>query len=300
MLDERVSVLRADTYDPRRDLSPSDFDAWAGHHRRYLSTFVNRTLAFAPPKRLDPRRPHLYAQTFSDLSTRRHEALDSGTLLIRVEDIGRMRFTTRVPSDFVVTTFRDASAGEAVAQNRLAGLLRQWIRDARPAFVTFFSDVEDLVPDDPSLAPSGWGNALRDRLGLAPYKPSERASRVIDIAVFRYPLAKVPKMVGTRGSVLVHMPTVLDGGLLPSFCPSPGKLDSGYAVDLSDAEVTIPARELLHPPLHEVSVGELWRVGQVSIDPAQRLDRSRGWHLLCLRELADDEPYAEQTDGDIT
>jgi hypothetical protein len=160
----------------------------------------------------------------------------------------------------------------------------------RPTFAGFLEDVRDLFATG---AASGAVIAgLRDRFGLTHYDPREKGE--IPLAVFRYPIAAVPRL-GGRDHVPLVSPTVLESGSSAAFCPAPSATRFGSAVALVVA--SWPAREVVHLPFR-YDPEHLTLAGILDAPVPGNLAASRARHLRSLR-AAGASGYALSTDSDI-
>ncbi len=160
-------------------------------------------------------------------------------------------------------------------------------RGARPAFVAFKSEV------DADLRTPDWLPRLRNRLGLGHFAPAAGERKAF--ALMEYLVADVLdawNAVRARGAERPFAyPTVLDSKPSAFFFPSPGNVDSSFAVDLTQGAPGRPIREFLHlrityRPQHLARVGEL--VGPL---PAVKLAAKRDQHLAELRRMSAREDF---------
>lgn len=289
--------------------SHSTYTAWNAAHQAYLAEQIQRPgTGYGPAKVVDPNDPDECPETFRHIDpVSPFLRADSRLDLIRVEQIGFIAEKSgespdriKVLAQEVVASNRD---GNHDAYHGLADVLDEWARqaDSRPVFAGFWECVYDLFGQTPDEDAPDWADDLRDRIGLLHLNPGLRAQVSIDVLVFRYQVATVPKLrlpKPHRDSRPLVPPTVIDGPHSAAFCPAPRGELTGYTIDLG--QDTPPLRqEVLHPslafrPLH------VWRVGEIrrSIDEG-KLPEARAWHLEVVRDHAGREDYALGTDADL-
>jgi hypothetical protein len=162
----------------------------------------------------------------------------------------------------------------------------------------FLEDVEGLFGATPQDDPPGWADDLRDSLGLFHYDPGGR-NGALDILVFRFPVAAVPKLKGLgRDRKPLVPPTVLDNRPSSAFFPAPRASLTGHVIDLSGRSQSL-RREVLHPSV-AFEAKHLFRIGTVvrPVDPAT-LPVARGLHISMVRQASGRSDYAAGTDGDL-
>jgi hypothetical protein len=263
-----------------------------------------------PPRAVDPRDHVACPETFRQgISGSPFAAADRRLDLIRVEEL---RFVARfggATAERLRELARKRMAGHLGGgeQTELEDILGAWAFgiEVRPVFAAFWEDVRDLFGARAAADPPDWADALRDRLGLAHLDPGWRkapgdaARGSIEVLVFRYPVAVIPRLLGRRGVRPLVAPTVLDGAHSPAFCPAPpGDPGTGHTVDLG-ARSELPRREILHPTV-AFQATHVWRIGTIRrAIPHDILPVARGMHLVQIREANDRPDYATGTDGDL-
>jgi hypothetical protein len=308
-LDEGVNPFRYDSYaDVGGVKDHGDYGQWATVHGDYLKrrVFVPGK-DDGPPRIVDPADPDTCPETF-----RRIDA-DSPFLhsdprlhVIRMERVGFIADSIGEDPARIQSLAAQVVAGGHVrddAYQKLTDVLKEWSVniELRPIFAAYWDDVEGLFRATPAEDPPGWADTLRDRLGLAHYDPAVRGRTAIDVVVFKYPVAAIPRMAGLARELRPLVPpTVLDGSHSPAFCPAPYNQLTGHTVNLDRDDLsTDPPREVLHPAVVFTSEN-VWRVGQIRRNVNRGwLADVRGWHLLCVRELTGRTDYAGHTDGDL-
>ena len=126
----------------------------------------------------------------------------------------------------------------------LSKLLRLFLRyrGERPSFAVFKVDIES------ELCKSDWLQRFIDGLGLLhhyPFDPKEPAM----FALMEYSAGEVVQQARAKG--IEHcfaVPTVLESGNNPAFCPAPMSIGHCYAVNLRERDfIGCGIREILHP-----------------------------------------------------
>jgi hypothetical protein len=304
LLDEGILSHRVDSYAESGGMRDhGTVEDWQGVHWTYLTERVFRQPAGdGLPRSLDPEDEISCPETFRFLDP---EApflpTDSRVHLIRVESLEFVSRRGNVdPGE--LRRIAEAALGlrDSDAVRRLNDILQDWERviDARPVFAGFWDEAVDLFGETPADDPPGWADALRDSLGLLHYDPGTRGG-AIEILVFRYPVAAVPRLKGLeRDRRPLVPPTVLDNTSSPAFLPAPRGSLTGHVIDLS-AQAGSLRREVLHPGV-PFEAKHLWRVGTITrpVDPAN-LSVARGLHLWMVREASGRMDYAMGTDGDL-
>ena len=161
------------------------------------------------------------------------------------------------------------------------------IRDKRPAFAAFHTEVSDLIDTD------DWAVHLRDRLGLAHYHGQYGP---IPVALMQYKVADVLRVSNLdANAVSFTAPTALDSGPWPYFFPSPASLTCGRTMSLNPIvdEAHLLA-EFLHyhiPYKREM----LKKVGVINSPiPGTPLKELRNNHLLAVRLASDADDFGEE------
>ncbi len=312
LLDEGILPRRAASYravcSRSRQVTKED---WKGLHEIYLADRVHRERpGVSVPTTLDPGDEDACPETFRFIDPASpFLTSDSKLHLVRVETLGFIARGSHQPSlearRAEVRQLAEAVISRPNTENRgrLEDLLRSWVQqiELRPVYAGYLDDLLDLFGDTPAQDAPGWADTLRDRLGLMHFDPASRR-RPIEILVFRYPVAAVPKLKRTRTRSDVRRPlvppTVLDGSHSAAFLPAPRGSLTGHAVDLA-AEVAEPFREVLHPSI-AFRARHLWRVGTIEREvDLENLPAARGLHILRMRTICQRPDYAESTDQDL-
>ncbi len=310
LLDEGIPPRRAASY---RDVCSRSRQAakeeWKGLHEIYLAERVHReSPGDSVPTTLDPGDEDACPETFRFIDPASpFLTSDSKLHLVRVETLSFIARGSHQPSlqtrraevrQLAEAVISRRNSGE---RRRLEDLLKNWAQqiELRPVYAGYLDDLLDLFGDTPAQDAPGWPDTLRDRLGLMHLDPASRR-RPIEILVFRYPVAAVPKLKRSRNGVRRPLvpPTVLDGSHSAAFLPAPRGSLTGHAVDLA-AEVADPFREVLHPSI-AFRARHLWRVGTIEqpVD-LENLPAARGLHILRMRKICQRPDYAESTDQDL-
>jgi hypothetical protein len=294
LLDERVPRVRAGAY--LRSGGPLTLVEWQATHREYEvdRLRIPPSVGHLPHAAgyVDPMDcPESFVVEPNDDFIAAHSGLD----LVRVESITTLAASlTSSPEAVLEQLSRFLDDGRPADKAIwLAGVLDVHARrlPQRPVFAGFLEDVQHAF--EPGLAVSDMLAELRDRFGLAHYDPDVVGP--VPLAVFRYPVSAVPRIVGAMDPLLAA-PTVLESGMSAAFLPSPAGSRLGTAVDLSATSRT-PAREVIHlafryRPDHLVAVGE------VTDPPAVDLKAARARHLRTLAALGAGD-YGTATDTDL-
>jgi hypothetical protein len=270
---------------------------WRGRHSKYFEERVVRPApASGIPGKIDPTDDTLCPETFQQLpDSSPFLSANLGLDLIRVEDLTSVA-TRAVYSPDVVGDLADRFLkGDLSAEPGLRDVLDSFStrRDLRPAFASFYLDVQDIFSSSNSNA--GWADDLRDALGLYHYNPLPPGSP-ITVLVFRYPIKSVPHFVSDTKVRPLVPPTVLDCRPNPAFCPVPVGSLTGHTVHLGQSVPPL-MREVLHPPV-AYKPSHLFRMGVIR-RPLQiaTLEESRRWHLLVVRDESRRPDFAQSTDA---
>ena len=130
-------------------------------------------------------------------------------------------------------------------------------RGERPFFAVYKSDIEC------ELGKRDWLQLFIDGVGLFHHYPFDPKEPAI-FALMEYSAGEVVKQARTKGiEDCFAVPTVLESGCNPAFCPTPRSTGHGYAVDLRERDrKEIGVREILHPRLEysweHVKQLEIW------------------------------------------
>lgn len=154
-------------------------------------------------------------------------------------------------------------------------------RDLRPSFAGFWGEVKKFFADDPVNDDPDWPNQVRDCFGLGHYDHIDGED--IPILLMQYRVAEVKGH--PPATFFAAVPTVLDGGLFPFFCPTPLNLKEGQAVDLSPGGpmgytfyCEILHRYLDYRPEH------IYRAGWINRPPGKTCEEARRIHLEFLKD----------------
>lgn len=215
-----------------------------------------------------PRARLTEVATFSADNHDNHLNIESDQDVVRLESISSLFELWQGEFD-TAEELADALRALLAARNgkpQPSDLLPEWLdglnrkRDWRPAFVTPYGEVEDLLK-----APD-WANRLRDALGLAHLKGT--------VVLCRYNLSAVEKEAGkAKVPAWAATPTILEAGgkqgPSTAFFPYPRKASAGtpfghgVTVDLSDADELAFTSEFLHFR-HEYKLDDFVRIGQLN------------------------------------
>jgi hypothetical protein len=278
ILEERLSEEREDSY-AQFLMLPMSIVNWHEGHRDYLNHRI---------------RHKGTPETFTDVNSQNlGSGVDQDQFLVRVESLDRLVRVARggdVDTTDIVEYFarfiKDKSDSEAVAIiEKFLSDYNMGYRDSRPIFAGFWGEVKELFDGDDDQ----WANKLRDRLGLGYLNP--KGGRPIPILVLRYRVADAaPAKLKHRGSLVV--PTVLDCGLSPYFCPTPQDWPTGQALDLTSGTEDDYAFtcEILHQHI-EYALSHVYRVGLITDPPGRTCEEARRIHFMYLEK---DFRYFEQ------
>lgn len=310
LLDEGVTAERYGSYENSGGVAGHpDSGTWSAAHEAYMTERIRRPGAgTGPPARVDPKDPDTCPETFRQMEPGSpfHQP-DVALALVRVEEVGFIAKLCGVSAGRIgqlVQAVVEGGRGLGSDEYReFADILDDWSlkKDMRPVFAAYWQDVCDLFGKTPAEDTRDWADHLRNRLGLVDLDPLSRTRRGIDVLVFRYPISAVPRLSGggippdTRPLV---SPTVLDSGFSPAFCPAPRGGLTGYTVDLG-MDGSLPQHEVVHPCM-KFTPDHVWRMGTIRRTIQEdALSEARGYHLLALRDIADRDDYADDTDADL-
>jgi len=262
-LDERLPDARA-AYYAANALPASDLPSWAVRHADYLEDRIQRpTPPSGPPATLDPNDLRTCPETFGpDALAVDSRLLDLGLSLVRVVGLFRVAEAVGLDEGTVRSALEDPLLRD--------GIIDRWAlkQPVEPIFATLWQDVKDLVPatGDP---PPEW--------------------------VMKYKVSDLP----TTGSIVtrpITVPTELDSGFFPPFCPSPAGSGVGRVVDLG-LTITSPWPEVLHPTVRWRGV-QVAQLGVIS-RPVPSLAIARSRHIKLIQTLCGRPDYATVTDADL-
>jgi hypothetical protein len=288
VLDEHVTVPRAESYAMSAGPSPISSGDWLVRHLRYLSGSVGRPKVAEPTRYLYPT-DDAYGEPFlAEHGNRTSLARDIA--LVRVVDALPI-FESALPgSDISAVLQRVAGrpGSDAADVDAAAYALDQWHdgrRYLRPEWVAFYAEVADLFAPDPDDDEPLWADALVARMGLAHLEGD------VEIVVLKYDVEAVP-CDAASGDPLLAVPTVLDGIPSGAFCPTPSSSREGHVLDLNPA-IHSAACEFLHPYLrHDVS--QLFRVATLT-HTSSSLEAARRAHFKELRTLYGRSDFGDRT-----
>ncbi len=310
VMEEHLDSLRVDSYAehlPRG--GPADFGEWNLWHNRYLErhVFLNPPVMhdYQAVKRDDPL---VCPETFrSSLAVFPFLETDLQTYLIRLVPAADIAWLlegkeSRENEEYIY------SLGESIVADRretnpawqeLSFLLEEAYTGPRcqhrPVFAAFY---EDFIDDLNDPANTGWPNKLRDRMGLYHINQWQTGGLPRRVFLFRYAVKELPRFRGEGDRRPMAVPAVIDHRLCEVFCPTPREMDRGRVVDFTNGSGEEPVREILH--LFMVpSVGQLFRVGEVTTPVPEDLGSARCNHLEWLRQLTDRADYGSITDRDL-
>jgi len=237
--------------------------------------------------------------TFSSDNSVNHLPIESNQDVVRVESIaGLFRLWAgdyANPSELSeelqgYITAKQLGTVASLDENRLSRL-QSWLdelnrlRDARPAFVATFGEMEPL------LAHSDWPLHLRDALGLAHLAGSKE--KPLPILLCRYNLSRVERAARkAKAASWAAVPTVLEAGGAngpgTAFFPFPKKaansnpLGFGVTVNLAANDDLDFKSEMLHFRL-DYTLDDFYRVGKITDEITEaRLASARKWHFNLL------------------
>lgn len=271
LLEERLPALREQAFlasSPSPGAAGWDINSWwvtFGNH-------FNGKVAL-------PRRRASQVATFADENQPNHLSIESHQDVVRLESISALHKLYPVGFD---TPAGLAAALHSLIQSRQPGQegecgadqhsqLAEWLeglnnkRDARPAYVAPFGEVEALL-DAPD-----WAAQLRNMLGLAHFGGSP--SKPLPVILCRYSLARVERAARkAKLAAWAAIPTVLEAGgqYGPSsaFFPFPKAASDinpfgfGVTVSFSDSGLDFKP-ELLHARL-DYGLDDFIRVGELT------------------------------------
>ena len=265
---------------------------WNEHHNRYLTDHVRGGWRGDLFDASSPSAPETFRlRTNLDEYGEADDAVD----LVRLEDLGDIAILAGANLDRLRTLVEQVAqerrcAGSSVtsAQAReLDDVLLAWQEsprtDDRPIFACFWEDARATL-EDPS---DGWADELRDRLGMAHHDPRlRRRTGGMDVLAFRYPVRLIPRASRAAPRFLAR-PTVLDGGLSPSFFTFRTGSGRGCAVDLK-SRADEPWQEVVHPAV-TFAAAHVWAGGVIREPGPASLEDPRLGHYLAIRESAGDD-----------
>ena len=217
-------------------------------------------------------------------------ALSENQWLVRIEALARPLRRSGLELRQLEELWRRADDD---AEHVIRTFLGAWNqrRDARPAFAAFADEVRTEIEDD------DWPHALRDRLGLGHYSPTDHTP--LPIALMRYPIEDVLAAQSATIGSAVALPTVLDGGMHEFFFPVPRDHAYGATVHLAPDLADTLTAEVVHCRIdyeqrHIYRLGEISRPAQVD---AAGLREVRDLHLYALREACGRNDFGEPLEG---
>ena len=223
--------------------------------------------------------------------------LPTNQSLVRIENLIKpLERSSRVDDlDHLKDLLERADNGNDDARHAVQKFFDEWNnqhRDARPAFATFYDQVQQEADC------SDWPHALRDRLGLGHYGYADGVP--LPVALMRYSLADVfSAQKSQQLKAAFAVPTVLDGGMHEFFFSVPREYGYGATVYLVPEPTDIITDEILHCRIdyrHE----HLWKTGWIK-RPHQLTDdqlrKARDLHLLALQDACGRADFGELMDG---
>lgn len=295
--EQALAAERVASYIPYSDIelgagAPHDHMAiWSMHHDSYLTDNVRGGWRGEPFDVASASTPETF-RLRTDLDEYGHA--DDSVDLVRLESVAFIASGARTTVDAVVAIAEQVAherrATGAVAHDlarELDDMLFAWqespTADNRPMFACFWEDARGALED-----PAGdWADDLRDRLGLAHHDPVKRGGLSgIPVIAMRYPVRLVPRASSGNPRQLAR-PTVLDGGLSPSFFTCRAGSGRGSAIDLA-SRADDPWQEVVHPAV-TFRAEHVWSCGRVTRPAPYPLDEPREMHRLAISEFADDD-----------
>ena len=221
-------------------------------------------------------------------------SLSPNQSVVRIEDLNRPLQASALELDDLRKLLQRADDGDRDAQHAVGRFFEAWNqrRDARPAFVAFFDEVQE------ELDGADWPHAFRDRLGLGHY--GALGSTPQPIALMRYSLEDVfeaQKQHQTANACA--LPTVLDGGMHEFFFPVTREHPYGATVHLVPDRADTLTAELVHCRIdyernHLYRLGEITRPNRLDDD---QLREARDLHLYALQEACNRDDFGEALEG---
>ncbi len=255
---------------------------WADWIKAYELHFEQRCMVARPSV------PDAFLEINQDAWLR---SLSPNQSVVRIEDLNRPLAASTLELDDLRELLQRADDGDRDAEQAVGRFFEAWNerRDARPAFVAFFDEVQDELDD------ADWPHALRDRLGLG-----RLGCRPQPIALMRYSLEDVFKAQKQHQAAnACALPTVLDGGMHKFFFPVPREHPYGATVHLAPDRADTLTAELVHcridyEPRHLYRIGEITRPSRLDDD---QLREARDLHLYALQEACNRDDFGEALQG---
>lgn len=278
-------------------LVPVDHVTWLDWHETYLGRRVFLEGPSSGPPPTFSIGSEYCPETFTSRDTfLPYGIVDEALDLVRVESISSIAAQLGIAPDDVIAEFSAylSTPPSDRDHDRLQALLDSWqLRlDLRPRFAGFWEDVRELFNPSIGATTAEWPNRLRDCFGLAHYDPALVGP--IAIALFRYRVSRVPRVIEYADLTAVTPPTVLDGRFSVAFCPVATSCDYGRAINLSASAE--PVREVVHPAFRYLAT-DLFRVGYVTRPPTLSILDARAAYLVIVRARCRETDFARDTDG---
>lgn len=268
ILEERLSESREDSYEENLK-SPSNIEDWLNCHEEYLENKIN-VCSDTP-------------ETFTLLNKQNLlPKIDEDQFIVRLENISRPCSIWGIDTNKMIDYLNNYVEYKDIVDKFLV----EWNdgRDFRPIFAGFWGEVKDIFSesDENEIQNEDWPNQLRDRFGLGHLDPKN--GEPIPVLLLRYRVSDVLK--ADSGNIeTIAVPTVLDSGWGPFFCPTPQDgWNEGQTLDLShgnedDYSLTC---EIIHKFIgYEDSY--LYRAGLITKPPGKTCEEARKIHLEFLR-----------------
>ena len=272
ILEERLSEQREDSYEEHAN-SPVNMEEWNFGHENYISDKINVTTG-SP-------------ETFSDYNdSNLLNNIEPDQYLVRIEKIDQPSSSMGIDNNQMVDYLK-AFIENAESLDIIEKFLADWNRnrDLRPMFAGFWGEVKDIFTDQNGneINNNEWASKLRDRFGLGHINPMN--GEHIPVLLMRYRVRDVLNAAAGETNITA-VPTVLDSGLGPFFCPTPTNgWNQGQTLDLSpgdENEYTLNC-EILHRFV-EYQTSYLYRIGWIRELPGKTCEEARKIHLEFLQD----------------
>ncbi|MBU1753951.1 hypothetical protein KKG56_08900 [bacterium] len=274
ILEERLTQTREESY-ANYIISTQDLDSWSEGHENYVSSKIKIKL---PQGQGIP-------ETFSDLNNPNLlSEIDEDQFLVRVENLDEC--AKRLKSDYDITSLSDSFMKflKYPPDPKAIDIVEKFLsdynkyRDLRPTFVGFWDEVKDILSGNDDR----WANKLRDRFGLGHFDPANGSP--IPVLLLRYRVADVVASKPAEHN-FAAIPTVLDGGMSSSFCPTPQGWTEGQTLNLTSGRESDYAFncEILHRYI-EYKRSYIYRFGWITESPGKTCEEARQIHLKYLQD----------------
>jgi hypothetical protein len=297
LIDENVHSAREKSYRHAGAMADHrSLNAWKKAHARYLDEQIFLTPPAQTSTFLDQDDISHCPESFRfDDALREFGRTAPELCLVNVESVQQVAKQIPYKASEVLSHANHHLDNSSSAPNKrgFAAVLDKWnqVRDSRPVWAGFWEDLRDLFGKDPAQDQTDWADALCERLGLYHLSPAPRLKKGIDILVFRYPVADLPRLRNRRDFRPLAIPTVLDNRFSEAFCPAPKGQPQGYCVDLGEKRPYKCRREIIHP-YFPFAPKHLFRVGRIQRPMPSDLAAARDEHVSWLRAQTGRSDYA--------